>query len=75
MRAEVVLDSLEMANDLRRRQAGLIALRSRRAIHQPDLTDRSTSPRSLRPLASRATPYNNAMAKEWVATFKRELVD
>ena len=49
MRAELVLDALEMANGLRRPRAGLIAHRQRLAIHQPHLHRPARRPRD-RPL-------------------------
>jgi transposase InsO family protein len=76
MRADLVVDALEMANALRRPDAGLIA-------H----SDRGSQYRSLRytgrldelgiapSVGSKGDAYDNAMAEAWVATFKNELVE
>ena len=75
MRTELVLDALEMANGLRRPDAGLIAHSDRGSQYTSiRYTDGSTS--SAPPLPStRGDAFDNAMAEAWVATFKTELVD
>ncbi len=76
MRAELVLDALEMANGLRRPQAGLIAHSDRgsqyTSIRYTDQLDELAAAPSV---GSRGDAYDNAMAEAWIATFKSELVD
>ena len=76
MRAELVLDALEMANGLRRPDAGLIA-HSDRGSQYTSLryTDRLDELGAAPSVGSRGDAYDNAMAEAWVATFKSELVD
>jgi putative transposase len=74
MRAELVLDALEMANGLRRPAAGLIA-HSDRGRPSISYTDRLDELDIAPSVGSRGDAYDNAMAEAWVATFKSELVD
>ena len=75
MRAELVLDALEMANGLRP-QAGLIAHSDRGSQHTSlTYTDRLDELEIAPSVGSRGDAYDNAMAEAWVATFKNELVD
>jgi len=76
MRAELVLDALEMANGLRRPDAGLIA-HSDRGSQYTSLryTDRLDELGAAPSVGSRGDAYDNAMAEAWVATFKSELID
>lgn len=76
LRAELVLDALEMANGLRRPLPGLIA-HSDRGSQYTSLayTDRLDELRLAPSVGSRGDAYDNAMAEAWVATFKSELVD
>jgi len=78
MRAELVLDALEMANGLRRSDAGLIAHSDRGS--QPVFTSIRYTERleeigAAASVGSKGDAYDNAMAEAWVATFKNELVD
>ena len=76
MRAELVLDALEMANGLRRPQAGLIAHSDRGSQYTSlTYTDRLDELEIAPSVGSRGDAYDNAMAEAWVATFKNELVD
>jgi transposase InsO family protein len=76
MRAELVLDALEMANGLRRPDAGLIAHSDRgsqyTSIRYSERLDEIGAAPSV---GSKGDAYDNAMAEAWVATFKSELVD
>jgi putative transposase len=76
LRAELVLDALEMANGLRRPLPGLIA-HSDRGSQYTSLayTDRLDELGLAPSVGSRGDAYDNAMAEAWVATFKSELVD
>jgi len=76
LRSELVLDALEMANGLRRPDAGLIA-HSDRGSQYTSLryTDRLDELGAAPSVGSRGDAYDNAMAEAWVATFKTELVD
>ena len=76
MRTELVMDALEMANGLRRPDAGLIA-HSDRGSQYTSLayTDRLDDLKIDPSVGSRGDAYDNAMAEAWVATFKSELVD
>lgn len=76
LRTELVLDALEMANGLRRPEAGLIA-HSDRGSQYTSLayTDRLDELGIAPSVGSRGDAYDNAMAEAWVATFKSELVD
>jgi putative transposase len=76
VRAELVLDALEMANGLRRPEEGLIA-HSDRGSQYTSLayTDRLVELGAAPSVGSRGDAYDNAMAEAWVATFKCELVD
>jgi len=76
LRSELVLDALEMANGLRRPEAGLIA-HSDRGSQYTSLryTDRLDELGAAPSVGSRGDAYDNAMAEAWVATFKSELVD
>ena len=76
MRAELVLDALEMANGLRRPGAGLIAHSDRGSQYTSiRYTDRLDEIGAAPSVGSRGDAYDNAMAEAWVATFKSELVD
>jgi transposase InsO family protein len=76
MRAELVLDALEMANGLRRPDAGLIAHSDRGSQYTSlTYTDRLDSLSIDPSVGSKGDAYDNAMAEAWVATFKSELVD
>ena len=76
LRSELVLDALEMANGLRKPDAGLIA-HSDRGSQYTSLayTDRLDQLGVAPSVGSRGDAYDNAMAEAWVATFKTELVD
>jgi putative transposase len=76
LRAELVLDALEMANGLRRPGPGLIA-HSDRGSQYTSLayTDRLDELGLAPSVGSRGDAYDNALAEAWVATFKSELVD
>jgi transposase InsO family protein len=76
LRAELVLDALEMANGLRRPDPGLIA----HADHGSQYTSLVYTERldelGLRPSTGTVgDALDNAMAEAWVASFKTELVD
>ena len=76
MRAELVLDALEMANGLRRPGAGLIAHSDRGSQYTSlTYTDRLEEIGAAPSVGSKGDAYDNAMAEAWVATFKSELVD
>jgi len=76
MRAELVLDALEMANGLRRPEAGLIAHNDRGSQYTSfAYTDRLDELKIDPSVGSKGDAYDNAMAEAWVATFKSELVD
>lgn len=76
MRAELVLDALEMANGLRRPGAGLIAHSDRGSQYTGlTYTDRLEEIGAAPSVGSKGDAYDNAMAEAWVATFKNELVD
>jgi transposase InsO family protein len=71
-----VLDALEMANGLRRPDAGLIAHSDRGSQYTSiRYTDRLDELGGARSVGSRGDAYDNAMAEAWVATFKSELLD
>ncbi len=76
MRAELVLDALEMANGLRRPGAGLIAHSDRGSQYTSiRYTERLDEIGAAPSVGSKGDAYDNAMAEAWVATFKSELVD
>jgi putative transposase len=76
MRTELVLDALEMANGLRRPDAGLIAHSDRGSQYTSiRYTERLDELGAAPSVGSRGDAYDNAMAEAWVATFKSELVD
>jgi transposase InsO family protein len=76
MRTELVLDALEMANGLRRPDAGLIAHSDRGSQYTSiRYTERLEELGAAPSVASKGDAYDNAMAEAWVATFKSELVD
>jgi putative transposase len=76
MRAELVLDALEMASGLRRPGAGLIAHSDRGSQYTSlTYTDRLDEMNIDPSVGSKGDAYDNAMAEAWVATFKAELVD
>jgi putative transposase len=76
MRTELVLDALEMANGLRRPDAGLIAHSDRGSQYTSiRYTDRLDELAAAPSVGSKGDAYDNAMAEAWVATFKSELVD
>jgi putative transposase len=76
LRAELVVDALEMANGLRRPGAGLIAHSDRgsqyTSIHY---TQRLAELGAAPSVGCKGDAYDNAMAEAWVASFKSELVD
>ena len=75
MRTELVMDALEMANGLRRPDAGLIAHNDRGSQYTSlAYTDRLDELGAAPSVGSRGDAYDNAMAEAWVATFKTELV-
>lgn len=75
LRTELVLDALEMANGLRRPEAGLIA-HSDRGCQYTSIryTERLDDLGAAPSVGSKGDAYDNAMAEAWVATFKSELV-
>jgi putative transposase len=76
MRAELVLDALEMANGLHRPRRGLIAHSDRGSQYTSlTYTDRLAELKIAPSVGSKGDAYDNAMAEAWVATFKTELVD
>jgi transposase InsO family protein len=76
MRAELVLDALEMANGLRLPGAGLIAHSDRGSQYMSlTYTERLDELEIAPSVGSKGDAYDNAMAEAWVATFKSELVD
>ena len=76
LRTELVMDALEMANGLRRPDAGLIAHTDRGSQYTSlAYTDRLDELGAAPSVGSRGDAYDNAMAEAWVATFKTELVD
>ena len=76
MRAELVLDALEMANGLRQPRVGLIAHSDRGSQYTSlTYTDRLEELKIDPSIGSKGDAYDNAMAEAWVATFKSELVD
>ena len=76
LRTELVLDALEMANGLRRPDAGLIAHTDRGSQYTSiRYTDRLDELGAAPSVGSRGDAYDNAMAEAWLATFKSELVD
>lgn len=76
MRAELVVDALEMANGLRRPTVGLIAHSDRGSQYTSlTYTDRLGELNIDPSVGSKGDAYDNAMAEAWVATFKAELVD
>jgi putative transposase len=76
MRTELVLDALEMANGLRRPDAGLIAHSDRGSQYTSiRYTERLEEIGAAPSVGSRGDAYDNAMAEAWVATFKCELID
>lgn len=76
MRAELVLDALEMANGLRRPGGGLIAHSDRGSQYTSiRYTDRLDELEIAPSVGSKGDAYDNAMAEAWVATFKSECVD
>jgi putative transposase len=76
IRAELVLDALEMANGLRRPEVGLIAHSDRGSQYTSiTYTERLAEIGAAPSVGSKGDAYDNAMAEAWVATFKSELVD
>jgi transposase InsO family protein len=76
MRTELVMDALEMANGLRRPEAGLIAHSDRGSQYTSlTYTDRLDELEIDPSVGSKGDAYDNAMAEAWAATFKNELVD
>jgi putative transposase len=76
MRAELVLDALEMANGLRRPGGGLIAHSDRGSQYTSLTYTERLKELAIDPsIGSKGDAYDNAMAEAWVATFKNELVD
>jgi len=76
MRAELVLDALEMANGLRQPAAGLVA-HSDRGSQSTSLvyTDRLDELGIAPSVGSKGDALDNAMAEAWVATYKNELIN
>jgi len=71
MRAELVLDALEMANGLRRPEAGLIAHNDRGSQYTSfAYTDRLDELKIDPSVGSKGDAYDNAMAEAWVATLQ-----
>jgi len=69
MRAELVLDALEMANGLRRPDAGLIAHSDRGSQYTSiRYTDRLDDLGAAPSVGSKGDAYDNAMAEAWVAS-------
>jgi putative transposase len=76
MRAELLLDALEMANGLRRPDPGLIADSDRGSQYTSlTYTDRLDELEIASSVGSKGDAYDNAIAEPWVATFKSEFVD
>lgn len=76
LRTDLVMDALEMANGLRRPDAGLIAHTDRGSQYTSlAYTDRLDELGVAPSVGSKGDAYDNAMAEAWVATFKSELVD
>ena len=76
MRAELVVDALEMANGLRRPAEGLIAHSDRGSQYcSVTYTERLDEFGIAPSVGSKGDAYDNAMAESWVATYKSELVD
>ena len=76
LRAELVLDALEMANGLRQPADGLIAHSDRGSQYTSLVyTDRLDELGIAPSVGSKGDAYDNAMAEAWVATYKSELVD
>jgi transposase InsO family protein len=76
MRAELVLDALEMANGLRQPTGDLIAHSDRGSQYTSlTYTDRLDELKIDPSVGSKGDAYDNAMAEAWVATFKTEVVD
>jgi putative transposase len=76
MRAELVVDALEMANGLRRPNEGLIAHSDRGSQYcSVSYTERLDEFGIAPSVGSKGDAYDNAMAESWVGTYKNELVD
>jgi transposase InsO family protein len=76
MRTELVLDALEMANGLRRPNAGLVAHTDRGSQYTSVRYSERLEELGIAPsIGSKGDAYDNAMAESWVATYKTELVD
>jgi transposase InsO family protein len=76
LRTDLVMDTLEMANGLRRPGGGLIAHSDRGSQYTSiAYTERLAELGAAPSVGSRGDAYDNAMAEAWVATFKSELVD
>jgi putative transposase len=76
LRAELVLDALEMANGLRRPEAGLIAHTDRGCQYTSlAYTDRLDELGIAPSVGTKGDALDNAMAEAWVASYKSELVD
>ena len=76
MRAELVVDALEMANGLRQPEDGLIAHTDRGSQYTSVTYTERLDELAIAPsVGSKGDAYDNAMAEAWVATFKTELVD
>jgi putative transposase len=76
MRAELVVDALEMAKGLRRPENGLIAHSDRGSQYTSlTYTERLDEFGIAPSVGSKGDAYDNAMAESWVSTFKNELVD
>jgi transposase InsO family protein len=76
MRAELVVDALEMANGLRQPDEGLIAHSDRGSQYcSVSYTERLDEFGIAPSVGSKGDAYDNAMAESWVGTYKSELVD
>jgi transposase InsO family protein len=76
MRAELVVDALEMANALRRPGEALIAHSDRGSQYTSiRYTERLAELGAAPSVGSKGDALDNAMAEAWVATFKSEFVE
>jgi putative transposase len=76
MRAELVVDALEMANGLRQPAEALIAHSDRGSQYTSVTYTERLDEFGIAPsVGSKGDAYDNAMAESWVSTFKNELAD
>lgn len=76
MRAELVLDALEMANGLRQPEAGLVAHSDRGSQYSSLAYTERLDELGIAPsVGTKGDALDNAMAEAWVASYKTELVD